>query len=149
MNPDLDKLHPYPFEKLATLKSGISPQAGVDHIALSIGEPKHKAPEFVLENLSHERILEFLQRVENWPMLADAYVQSYLDGDLEKLRYMRLRFPSRHHSVIDHRDEIFFERMQKHLAQGDLVAFVGVPHVRGMRKLLLQDGYQVTRARVK
>ncbi|MDH5601009.1 MAG: succinyldiaminopimelate transaminase [Gammaproteobacteria bacterium] len=54
MNPDLDKLHPYPFEKLATLKSGITPEAGIDHIALSIGEPKHKAPEFVLENLSQQ-----------------------------------------------------------------------------------------------
>lgn len=53
MNPDLDKLHPYPFEKLATLKSGISPETSAEHIALSIGEPKHKAPQFVLENLSH------------------------------------------------------------------------------------------------
>jgi uncharacterized protein YbaP (TraB family) len=101
----------------------------------------------VLENLSHERILNFLEIVEEWPALADAYVQSYLDGDLEKLRYMRFRFPSRHHSVIDHRDEIFYERMQDYLAQGDLVAFVGAPHVRGVRKLLLQDGYQVTRTR--
>jgi len=99
----------------------------------------------VLENLSHKLILEFLSSVEKWPMLADAYVQSYLDGDLEKLRTMRLRFPSRHHAVIDRRDEIFYERMQAYLAEGDLVAFVGAPHVRGMRKLFIQDGYQIRR----
>ena len=47
MNPDLEKLHPYPFEKLLALKSGITPPAGKSHIALSIGEPKHAPPEFV------------------------------------------------------------------------------------------------------
>lgn len=51
MNPELDKLHPYPFEKLASLKSGITPDPSLSHIALSIGEPKHAAPEFVLKYL--------------------------------------------------------------------------------------------------
>jgi len=47
MNPDLKNLQPYPFERLAKLKAGIQP--AVDgHIALSIGEPKHDAPEIVL-----------------------------------------------------------------------------------------------------
>lgn len=51
MNPELDKLHPYPFEKLATLKKGITPNAALEHIALSIGEPKHVSPKFVLDEL--------------------------------------------------------------------------------------------------
>lgn len=51
MNPDLDKLQPYPFEKLAALKAGATPPA-VPHIALSIGEPKHPAPAFVKEILA-------------------------------------------------------------------------------------------------
>lgn len=50
MNSDLDKLQPYPFEKLAALKAGVTPPAQ-PHIALSIGEPKHPAPEFVLQTL--------------------------------------------------------------------------------------------------
>ena len=54
MNPELDKLHPYPFEKLATLKSGITPNPDLDHIALSIGEPKHPAPEFVMQELQQQ-----------------------------------------------------------------------------------------------
>ncbi len=52
MNPDLHKLHPYPFEKLRELKSGITPPSDLTHIALSIGEPKHDTPKFVLAELS-------------------------------------------------------------------------------------------------
>ncbi len=52
MNPKLDQLHPYPFEKLAALKAGIQPPASLAHIALSIGEPKHEPPAFVLQCLS-------------------------------------------------------------------------------------------------
>ena len=47
MNPDLQALQPYPFEKLRALKNGVEPPAGVSHIDLSMGEPKHPAPEFV------------------------------------------------------------------------------------------------------
>ena len=49
MNNDLALLQPYPFEKLAALKSDVSPAEDRPHIALSIGEPKHQPPEFVLE----------------------------------------------------------------------------------------------------
>ncbi|MDY0049853.1 MAG: succinyldiaminopimelate transaminase [Halothiobacillaceae bacterium] len=52
MNRDLDRLHPYPFEKLAALKQGITPPEDRAHIALSIGEPRHAPPEFVLRTLS-------------------------------------------------------------------------------------------------
>ena len=54
MNPELDKLHPYPFEKLATLKKGVTPRSDLEHIALSIGEPKHKAPDFVIQELQQQ-----------------------------------------------------------------------------------------------
>jgi N-succinyldiaminopimelate aminotransferase len=46
MNPDLDKLQPYPFEKLNALKAGTSSTAK-PHIALSIGEPKHATPKLI------------------------------------------------------------------------------------------------------
>lgn len=51
MNPHIDQLHSYPFEKLAALKQGIHPEATLAHIALSIGEPQHAAPAFVLAEL--------------------------------------------------------------------------------------------------
>ncbi|SJM95649.1 LL-diaminopimelate aminotransferase DapL [Crenothrix polyspora] len=52
MTPNLVHLHPYPFEKLAQLKHGITPPADKPHIALSIGEPTHPAPDFIKEALS-------------------------------------------------------------------------------------------------
>jgi N-succinyldiaminopimelate aminotransferase len=51
MNKDLSLLQRYPFEKLAELKQGVQPPEHLDHIALSIGEPRHPAPHFVIENL--------------------------------------------------------------------------------------------------
>ena len=51
MNNDLKRLHPYPFEKLSILKQGLTPPAHLNHIALSIGEPQHPAPHFVIESL--------------------------------------------------------------------------------------------------
>lgn len=54
MNPDLKKLHPYPFEKLLQLKQGLQPAADKNHIALSIGEPKHPPPAFALESITQQ-----------------------------------------------------------------------------------------------
>lgn len=52
MNPDLNQLHPYPFEKLAALKAAVTAPDDLTHIALSIGEPKHLPPAFVLQTLT-------------------------------------------------------------------------------------------------
>lgn len=54
MNPKLEQLQPYPFERLTRLKSGVEPDASKAHIALSIGEPKHRSPQFVLDKLCAE-----------------------------------------------------------------------------------------------
>lgn len=51
MNPDLDRLQPYPFEKLSRLKDGIEPPPDCEPITLAIGEPKHRPPQFVAEEL--------------------------------------------------------------------------------------------------
>ena len=52
MNPRLDTLAPYPFEKLrALLASGGTPPAGLRPINLSIGEPKHAAPQCIKDAL--------------------------------------------------------------------------------------------------
>lgn len=51
MNPNLPLLHPYPFEKLAQLKHGITPPHDKAHIALSIGEPTQPTPLFIQETL--------------------------------------------------------------------------------------------------
>jgi N-succinyldiaminopimelate aminotransferase len=50
-NPYLNKLQPYPFEKLRRLLNGVTPPKDMEHISLSIGEPKHAAPAFALQSL--------------------------------------------------------------------------------------------------
>lgn len=47
MNPLLDRLHPYPFERLRALVGGASAE-----IDLSIGEPKHPTPRLVKDALA-------------------------------------------------------------------------------------------------
>lgn len=52
MNPNLDRLHPYPFEKLRTLFHGIEPPADKPLVRLSIGEPRHATPVFIRQALA-------------------------------------------------------------------------------------------------
>ena len=98
----------------------------------------------VLESLSRERIVAFLNQVDQWHELAKGYADCYLAGDLAKLKSQGLRFPSRHRSVINHRDKIFYENMLAHFLTGDAVAFVGAPHVRGVSKLLREAGFRIS-----
>jgi N-succinyldiaminopimelate aminotransferase len=51
MNPYFKDLQPYPFEKLKDLKAGVTPNIDLDPIMLSVGEPKHPAPDFVKQTL--------------------------------------------------------------------------------------------------
>ena len=51
MNPNLDRLQTYPFQKLSTLLDGAAPRAGLKPIALHIGEPKHPTPDFIRQTL--------------------------------------------------------------------------------------------------
>lgn len=63
MNPDLNRLQPYPFEKLYQLKDGLQAPADRSPIALSIGEPKHEPPHFVIEEL-----INHLHGLGNYPL---------------------------------------------------------------------------------
>jgi N-succinyldiaminopimelate aminotransferase len=51
MNPGFQRLAAYPFERLAVLKQPLQPPAHLPHIPLSIGEPRHTPPAFVLDTL--------------------------------------------------------------------------------------------------
>lgn len=51
MNPDLSLTKPYPFTRLRALLADSKLPNGIEHISLSIGEPKHAAPEAVIRAL--------------------------------------------------------------------------------------------------
>jgi N-succinyldiaminopimelate aminotransferase len=63
VNGRLDLLAAYPFERLARLKAGVTPPAKLPHIAMSIGEPKHAPPAFVLDALR-----ENLGKLDSYPV---------------------------------------------------------------------------------
>ena len=65
MNDRLAQLTAYPFERLARLKSGQTPPAGLPHIAMSIGEPKHAPPPFVIDALRRN-----LGKLDSYPATA-------------------------------------------------------------------------------
>jgi len=52
MNSDLEKLQPYPFQRIATLYDGIKP-ADKPLVTLAIGEPKHETPSIIIQTLQN------------------------------------------------------------------------------------------------
>ena len=63
MHRNLDQLHPYPFQKLSGLLRGVAPPTEKHNISLSIGEPKHQPPAFVLEALANN-----LESISRYPL---------------------------------------------------------------------------------
>jgi N-succinyldiaminopimelate aminotransferase len=51
MNPLLQRLHPYPFERWRELTRDVSPPAHLRPISLGLGEPRHPTPELVRQAL--------------------------------------------------------------------------------------------------
>ncbi len=65
MNPDLDRLQPYPFQKLAALFREVTPNPAYRAISMHIGEPKHATPQFIKDALSAN-----LDGLANYPTTA-------------------------------------------------------------------------------
>ena len=64
VNPRLDRLQPYPFEKLRSLLAGVAPPA-VSAIRLAIGEPQHPTPDVIRHALAGH-----LDGLSTYPMTA-------------------------------------------------------------------------------
>src|SRR5665213_357466 len=62
MNPNLERLHAYPFERLGQLTGTVRPSAQLAPIAMSIGEPQHAPASVVLQAL--ERVFD---RLSSYP----------------------------------------------------------------------------------
>ncbi|WP_312567765.1 succinyldiaminopimelate transaminase [Comamonas sp.] len=65
MNPLLQHLQPYPFERLRQLFAGVTPPAPLRHISLGIGEPRHATPDFIQSSLTNN-----LSGLANYPATA-------------------------------------------------------------------------------
>ncbi len=62
MNPNLTRLHPYPFQKMAALFNNTTPAEGLNPISLSIGEPRHPTPSIITEAM-----IEHLHGLSRYP----------------------------------------------------------------------------------
>ena len=58
MNTLLEKLYPYPFERLNQLLADLSPPHSLSNIPLSLGEPQHPAPQFIIDQFSDHTMLK-------------------------------------------------------------------------------------------
>ncbi len=63
MNPRIELLQPYPFERLRSLLAGVRPPDALPHVPLSIGEPRHAPPAFIAAAL-----VEGLRTLGNYPV---------------------------------------------------------------------------------
>ena len=82
MNPLLDKLQPYPFEKLKQLFAGITPNPAYKAISLGIGEPKHPTPAFIKQALT-----ENLSGLASYPTTAGSDTLRAAIADWLQRRY--------------------------------------------------------------
>jgi hypothetical protein len=96
-----------------------------------------------LEGIPVERIIAFFKDIKNWDRYIEQHIRFYLKGDLAGWPGATMGFPTRCASILDQRDPILFERMRGPLAEGNTAVFVGIPHVRAIRPLLLEDGFHV------
>ena len=62
MNPLLQRLHPYPFERLRELTKGLVPNPALKPIGLGIGEPRHATPPLI-----EQAILAALPGLSHYP----------------------------------------------------------------------------------
>ena len=63
VNPALDPLQLYPFERMRVLLEGVEANTGFKTVNLSIGEPKHPTPVFIKEALISQ-----LDTLANYPL---------------------------------------------------------------------------------
>jgi len=93
MNPNLNFLQPYPFQRLRDLFHGIKPNPEYAPINLSIGEPKHETPALIKQAL-----VDNLAGLANYPTTAG----------VTELRLAISSWASRRYGIpaLDHEKEI-------------------------------------------
>jgi uncharacterized protein YbaP (TraB family) len=96
-----------------------------------------------LDGIPLERIVSFLKGMDQWESHLEQHVSYYLRGELDQWPFMTLGFPTRCASVLDRRDPILLERLLPLLEKGKSFILVGIPHVRTLKPLLIQEGYEV------
>jgi TraB/PrgY/gumN family len=101
-----------------------------------------------LDGIPFERIVDYVNKFRNWGRFAGNHRRQYLKGSLDGLLNITTAFPTRCASIIDRRDPVFFERMKPYIDAGDAAVFIGTTHMRGVTKMLEEDGFKVSIYRI-
>lgn len=103
MNPLLDLLQPYPFEKLRKLFAGVEP-APVPPIRLSIGEPQHETPALI-----HDALREAFGGLSVYPTTAgiDALRQTIASWAMRRYKLPSLDWATQVLPVNGSREALF------------------------------------------
>ena len=97
-----------------------------------------------LEGVPVERYVNYLKKFDHWEEYAREHARHYLDGDSERFLSFTAEFPTRCPSIVENRDRVFFERMKVHLDREETIAFFGLIHMQGIKRMLREEGYSVT-----
>jgi N-succinyldiaminopimelate aminotransferase len=119
MNPRLQALQPYPFERLRELFAGADPDPGLPHIGLGIGEPRHPTPDFIKHALSAS-----LAKLATYPPTAggDALRQAIADWLVRRYALPAIDWRSEVLPVNGSREALFaFAQTVLDPARGDAV----------------------------
>jgi len=82
VNPDLERLQTYPFQKLSALLDGVTPAPGRKPVPLYIGEPKHPTPAFIKQAL-----VDHLDGLAGYPLTVGGEPLRNAIADWLRLRY--------------------------------------------------------------
>ncbi|HYS75181.1 MAG TPA: succinyldiaminopimelate transaminase, partial [Burkholderiales bacterium] len=119
MNPRLQSLQSYPFEKLRKLFADVVPNAALAHISLGIGEPRHPTPELIKRALS-----ESLAKLAAYPPTAggDALRQAIAEWLARRYRLRSIDWKTEVLPVNGSREALFaFAQAVVDPARGDAV----------------------------
>ena len=94
-----------------------------------------------LNGVPAERVANFLAEIGKWDKYARRYSDYYLKGDLSGLLSFVTDFPTFCEAVIVKEtvstDEAIFRK-------GGTIAAVGITHIKGLREMLIKDGFALT-----
>ncbi len=164
--PYLDLIHPTTSDFLDRLMRGVRPWRAfftiwsaflnwthsMDVEAFHIAQKLGKKIDYLetiedqlaaLDGIPFERIVNYLNHIGSWGAHKEVFTKAFLEGDIQQFSSMTGEFPTRCESIIAKRDPIFFRKMKVFFEKRKTVAFVGVGHIPGIRKLFLDEGYRV------
>jgi uncharacterized protein YbaP (TraB family) len=97
-----------------------------------------------LDGIPFDRIMNYFNKFKHWSAHRELFSKVFLEGYLQNYLSITGEFPTRCESIIGKRDPIFFQGIKTFFEEGRTTAFVGAGHIPGIRKMFLDEGYQVT-----